>query len=636
MRRRRSPTAIAGAAALLASLLQARPAPAWLFAEHTSVGRAALAGGDEVVSALSSEERAALEGAWAALRKGEAAEVEGLSLQAGEPDTAIEREARPGEAPFSTQIDLPMLAALAGDHSCSPDDLVATLRSGWVPPLVRMFAGNYEAIRRTPLESPRRISLWHESHLRAQGIDDEYLFRAASSHFVLARLWIDGAAGPPRPEELADYAQRVSAASTPLNAVGVYVTFHARALAAAAAGRCNPAGCAAPKPARDALLLEAMALHFLEDAFSSGHVAGGPQDASRAARLGTHDYYCQHGLSVQTWGGKAYPAYGDAHLRAQDKMWTSRAVRQSLAELARALDGVATPCSVGAASEIDVCQASAPPETPEVPDACRNAMQAPAMLPAPPLVPTPLPPSRSDIGAFVRFAMSADGGLGSTASTTPPNPPPGRTVPTWGVDADLGIGLTFAGVTTGRSDAVAFVEGGLSGVAGQRADFCFSCSVAQQPLDTRLGWDVRVRMPFDFVPGDFLILGSASLLGSRWAYKQLLEAANGGAYGRWQAVHVFPNGMALEIVVGREAAYSQYNVSRPLGTTAPTTTASLTHSRSLTLPVLDWIWTRHFAEQFGSALGMRLSYRVEYSNLITTHFALLSFDSDSDLYFTGF
>ena len=41
---------------------------------------------------------------------------------------------------------------------------------------------------------------------------------------------------------------------------------------------------------------EAFALHFLEDGFSAGHVAGIWGNA--ALRKGTHDYYDEHGLEV--------------------------------------------------------------------------------------------------------------------------------------------------------------------------------------------------------------------------------------------------------------------------------------------------------------------------------------------------
>jgi len=44
---------------------------------------------------------------------------------------------------------------------------------------------------------------------------------------------------------------------------------------------------------------EAFALHFLEDTYAAGHVAGTWGDASQ--RKGTHDFYNANGLEVRTW-----------------------------------------------------------------------------------------------------------------------------------------------------------------------------------------------------------------------------------------------------------------------------------------------------------------------------------------------
>jgi hypothetical protein len=65
--------------------------------------------------------------------------------------------------------------------------------------------------------------------------------------------------------------------------------------------------------AAQALATESFALHFIEDAFSAGHVAG--SWGGVAERKGTHDYYCEAGLDGSTWAGTLQTLKGDAHMR---------------------------------------------------------------------------------------------------------------------------------------------------------------------------------------------------------------------------------------------------------------------------------------------------------------------------------
>ena len=69
---------------------------------------------------------------------------------------------------------------------------------------------------------------------------------------------------------------------------------------------------------RAVLADEAFALHFMEDVFAAGHVAGTWGDVSQ--RKGTHDYYNESGLEVRTRQAGANTAVlmGDAHMRPED------------------------------------------------------------------------------------------------------------------------------------------------------------------------------------------------------------------------------------------------------------------------------------------------------------------------------
>ena len=108
---------------------------------------------------------------------------------------------------------------------------------------------------------------------------------------------------------------------------------------------------------------EGFALHFLEDTFAAGHVAGTWGDVSQ--RKGTHDHYNESGLEVFTWGGGSVSAVlmGDAHMRGEDTERAAGAVRDSLAQVidqASGRPGVALlPHTPGAPAEpdaFDVCK----------------------------------------------------------------------------------------------------------------------------------------------------------------------------------------------------------------------------------------------------------------------------------------
>lgn len=65
-----------------------------------------------------------------------------------------------------------------------------------------------------------------------------------------------------------------------------------------------------------ALVAEGVALHFLEDSFSSGHYSSIWGGAAWAK--GTHDFYSTVGLTTMTWKGDLFASHGDAHMTEQD------------------------------------------------------------------------------------------------------------------------------------------------------------------------------------------------------------------------------------------------------------------------------------------------------------------------------
>jgi len=183
------------------------------------------------------------------------------------------------------------------------------------------------------------VNILNSSNLRLQHADADYVPRAGANnaHFLLAASL----------ESRAEFYRRSTRAGAPLNALGLYAAYHGAAVALARVGTGDA------KRARRLLALEAYALHFLQDSYSAGHVAGTWGSAS--LRKGTHDCYSMHGLSDVTWSGERIVLFGDAYMKPADLERAATAMASSLTHLYEAVRaGDAAP---GAPASID--QASA-------------------------------------------------------------------------------------------------------------------------------------------------------------------------------------------------------------------------------------------------------------------------------------
>ena len=336
-------------------------------------------------------------------------------------------------------IDWAAWPAIAGDHSCSSTQMLATaLEAPWIlgvadiaaqlkVDLARIAAaapgrpdtqtGINLLRRRFETESVRaaRINALRTADLRMQRTDPEYATRAGANnaHFLLPR--------PTTNVTLDDYAALVLRPGSEVSAVGVYSSFHLSALQKAsrlAHESLSPEDRAAL--ARAVLADEAFALHFLEDLYAAGHIAGTWGTLSQ--RQGTHDYYNDNGLEVFTWAGGAHSLVlmGDAHMRPEDAEVSSRAVRRSLEQV---LD-------VAAGREARMADTPHAPAEPDSFDVCRNNTllvraddlgprpeerplfrEILADTPVPSLGPGPgeMPRFRSEIGPFVGLTGAVDG-----------------------------------------------------------------------------------------------------------------------------------------------------------------------------------------------------------------------------------
>jgi hypothetical protein len=263
--------------ACVAALLASTNANAWYFPEHVVL----LTDGH---AALAPELRAIIADAVAAARR------EGLNL-CERTDLSLDEVLRntplhtrmirtPASVPCVPYVALP---GLAGDHASDVDELRAVLSGRLGIELVSTVAYEWRRFRENTLRgqtSLDRMSYVHDLDVALYFIDSGYVTRARATRVHFRDV------GRPFDDVLRDLASqgRID------DQLGRIVFHHMRSLILAANGR-----------RVEALLEHAFAIHFLEDAFASGHLA--MSDASwalgrDAVRL-RHDAFNAEGLTVK-------------------------------------------------------------------------------------------------------------------------------------------------------------------------------------------------------------------------------------------------------------------------------------------------------------------------------------------------
>jgi hypothetical protein len=448
----------------------------------------------------------------------------------------------------------------------------------------------------TATRRDQRINAVRSSDIELQRADLTYATRASSNnvHFLLARPDVD--------IEPAAYARLALGPGAELNAMGVYVWYHLRALAKAARladGDLAPA--ARAQVALAALADEAFAAHFLEDSFAAGHMAGTWGKA--AVRKGTHDYYNEHGLEMVTWSGHRFVAQGDGYMRPQDTERAAAAVRDSLAQLLGALDGkvdmevAADGFAETEPEAFDVCQQTHFLVMPGTVADMRALVPVIAQTPVPALGPGPgeLPRFHAELGPFVgvsaamRGAILA-GGFGTTQTGVST---------TGGLEGAVRVGLGLEGVLNEAGDGLIFAEAGL------RQD---ASALGAATVPGRGAITARLRVPFWLIPGDLVLAAPFLALSSpQTLQKMAVQAANGGLIP-WQTGIATPIGR-FQFVFGREVGLSFYRSRRqdPMLIETPgvgPTNTTLVSLRSLQveLPILEYRPFRTFALHQSSSL----------------------------------
>lgn len=613
----------------MVSLSFTTAAYAWVYPEHRDIAVAA-------VEKLDPERRAAFDRLW---REARITQEKRLCDSGADAKQSVTPEC----------IDWAALTAIAGDHSCSSQDLTKNvLESNWilgvadvaaqlkldlsridVLPPTEQVPGSKDPIvdfqRRMQTEDARanRINALRTSDNRLQRTDPQYATRAGSNnaHFLLPRPHTGTT-----PEE---YGALTMKAGSEINAMGVFAWYHLSALQKAT----RLANEKLTEEDREALTRamlfdEAFGLHFLEDMFAAGHIAGTWGDTSQ--RKGTHDQYNETGLEAFPWKGSSQSMVlmGDSHMRAEDRDRAAAAVRTSLEQLLDTATGRSrianlphTPGAPGQPDTFDVCKTNNLIERPEpIPGAWEEYRTAYATDLVEVLKPTPvpglgpglgaMPRSRSEVGPFIGLAGSLDvrsvdrGFAASNGSGV-----------IGGVELAARAGLGLDGVMGDAGDGLVFFSLGLRGDTASTNSVSDSVGAQQAgnlsaAIPARTGVATRLRMPFYLIPGDLLFLSPLYFISPERYTNMAVVAANGGLIP-WQS------GMATKIgrfqfVLGRELGVTFYGLVGEdrvvAGAATPGGAARLIDYKSVAfdLPILEYRPYRSFASNQSSSVLFQL------------------------------
>ena len=571
----------------------------WVYPEHRTIATVA-------IQNLDAERRSILDELWA--------------------QAIIGYESRLSEKIIDTSLtinpqylDYASWTAISGDHSCSADQMLNTvLESDWILGVANVAAqlkiGLAEAKSRSEL-----LNALRDSDLKFQNADPEYATRAGSNnvHFLLSR--------PDVSTNGKEYLIACLTDGSELNAIGAYTLYHVSALLKAA--RLAEENLTSKE--RSALMLsafadEAFSLHFLEDVFAAGHVAGTWGNASQ--RKGTHDYYNENGLAVATWDGKQVVLTGDAYMRLKDANLAAIAVRLSIEQLIDVASG---------RIHTDKLKKNNSPFTPDSFDVCEiNYMPVldantdfftPLLVEV--LIQTPvpglavglgeLPRFRSELGMFIGIAPAiygntVSGGFGIDQKNAGA---------IGGIEAAVRFGVGLEGVLNESGDGLIFLDigwqqDGPSSMKFGDAPALIEGGAITSAIPGRDAWSFRLRMPFWLLPLDMLILAPVLALASPSSLISVgTDAVNGGLIP-WQAGIETSIGR-FQFILGREIAIAFYGGGDEkdaiLVPQDNVTTTLITYkSTKLDFPVVEYRPFRTFSLDQSSSLVIQLQFGVDF------------------------
>ena len=615
-------------------------AHAWVYPEHREFSLLA-------IQKLDPSRKATLDQLWSMARKGYESRL-----------TESVADFNQGERP--TQLDWAAWAAISGDHSTSPVNMLYNvLETDWILKVADIAARLNTGLKEADNASETQNRL-RESDIRLLRADPEYVSRAGGNygHFMLARPEVKTTAE--------DYFETCYREGCALNLVGNYKWFHASALMKAqrlADKNLSPEQRSALALA--ALADEAFALHFLNDGFASGHVSGIWGDA--AQRKGTHDYYNERGLEVTTWKGERVVIMGDAYMRPEDGEMAANAVVISLSQFLDAANGrlgyalLSDLSPVIMADTFNVGKAEYMPRRDL--DTAFNALFFTVLetLPVPGLATGlgEIPRFRSEIGPFVGLAASARGAVVSSGFES--SQVTSGFVPGLGLSIRFGLGME--GVLNESGDGLAFLD------LGWQLDGASSMKYYNEPLlkyygamlsaiPSRDAYFARLRLPFCLIPGDLIVAAPFLLIFAPETLNKMIVAAGNGGLVPWQSGMVTPIGR-FQFVIGREIGVAIYGVDKggdamlvPDDKEDPDKVALMSfYSTQLDFPIFEYRPFRTFSARQSADLviqihgGMDIPFKstlvykdpdnFNIPELKTTWFVGLRMAFDWRYYFTG-
>ncbi len=508
-------------------------ANAWVYSEHRDI---TVAG----VLKLDGQRRVKLDSIWSWARIGHEQRLPSSIIIRVLPETP-------------NYIDWGAWPAIAGDHSCSAQNLLSSiLYSDWILNVARIAEQFKRKVYMVSDESVRQNAL-RDQDLQLQRADPEYVTRAGSNnvHFLLPRETAT--------EGKDSYLNGCFSQGGQINALAAYCWYHYRAMAKAQRLKDKDLPAAdRSKLALSSLADEAFALHFLEDVFAAGHVTGTWGETS--VRKGTHDYYNEHGYETLTWGNDPIVLMGDAYMSREDVEAPAKAVRCT-AEYAkhsfndREISGLFSldPDTLNICTNIDI------------PGKVASGLLKSQFLLV--LDQTPAPALKSGHGALPRFRAELGGFVGLSASFR---------ASLWHDDFDhlkmkpfviasqslnLRLGFGLDGITSTANDGTMFFEIGASNDNASPAEITFDTASrlggTLSSIPARSSISTRIRMPFYIIPGD-LILGALLIAPFSFdTYQQMVAGAVGGGFIPWQAGASTSIGR-LQLVLGRELGVHFY------------------------------------------------------------------------------
>lgn len=440
-------------------------------------------------------------------------------------------------------LTLAILPALAGDHSCYPDELRGFLQGGaaqtWLKSLRERAREVEIALLDAGADPESREKLRRDLNVDLQSIDPDYLARAQrdDSHFQLARESNDRA-------DLSAYLRFALGPARDANASASYVNYHAAALKLAAEASISLPQQRAELEVR-ALLAEVFALHFLQDAFAAGHFVG--HWGSESMRLGTHDFYSGAGVEAARFRSpqSTFVARGDAFLSEEELRAAATAVAISLRQVLEVLTQTGTASAhLGelrdswAVTNYDSCRERV------VPPALTPLASAQGMLDVLEWTPVPaarFPPMqrrRAEKDFFIGGAATFGGGHVFAHRTSQAQ-----------LRATLRVGVGTAGLVEDPVNSQAFLD---IGMAGQHLFGRSEMSLT--------GFTLRLRAPgyLTLVDGTVMLALAAIFRSDCPFCLDVASRSAGGGLGKFWAAHPLIWGFSWQVSLLRDCTLNVF------------------------------------------------------------------------------